>query len=271
MLNRSHSRASSASRCASLLRQCCFLVVYAVSATPLAPRNRLCAGRNGRALISMRGEVLASKPQMLYNGNATRLLAVEYGDVAAGFYGVSQNGPLRLGWGAGSGSGNFLYLFPKSADGVTVAACPGYPRYMGFQEETLIIAAFDDVPEAVRAELSFTLAPNASLGYPDAAPVSYALSAEREQEGVFLFSLATPEEADKQSSANYLLERLAECVDPWSAQLIPGTFADGAPPLQRLCFTMHRAMRSQPLKLLLHGRWCRREISLTRICLSGRF
>ena len=53
---------------------------------------------------------------------------------------------------------------------------------------------------------------------------------------MFLFSLATPEEADKQSSANYLLERLAECVDPWSARLIPGTFADGAPPVATVVF-----------------------------------
>lgn len=211
-------------------------VVYAVSDYPACSPEQALRRAERRALISMRGEVLACEPQMLYNGNATRLLAVEYGDVAAGFYGVSQNGPLRLGWGAESGGGDSLYLFPKSADGVTVAACPGYPRYMGFPEETLIIAAFDDVPEAVRAELSFTLAPNASLGYPDAAPVSYALSAERKQEGVFLFSLATPEEADKQSSANYLLERLAECVDPWSAQLIPGTFADGAPPVATVVF-----------------------------------
>ena len=135
--------------------------VYAVSGYPACSPEQALRRAERRALISMRGEVLASEPQMLYNGNATRLLAVEYGDVAAGFYGVSQNGPLRLGWGAGSGSGDSLHLFPKSADGVTVAACPGYPRYMGFPEETLIIAAFDDVPEAVRAELSFTLAPNA--------------------------------------------------------------------------------------------------------------
>jgi hypothetical protein len=211
-------------------------VVYAVSGYPAFSPEQALRRAERRALISMHGEVLACEPQMLYNSNNTRLLAVEYGDVAAGFYGISQNGPLRLGWGAESGGGNFLYLFPKSADGVTVAACPGYPRYMGFPEETLVIAAFDDVPEAVRAELSFTLAPSASLGYPDAAPISYALSAEREHEGVFLFSLATPEEADKQSSANYLLERLAECVDPWSAQLILGTFADGAPPVATVVF-----------------------------------
>ncbi len=211
-------------------------VVYAVSGYPAFSPEQALRRAERRALISMHGEVLACEPQMLYNSNNTRLLAVEYGDVAAGFYGVSQNGPLRLGWGAESGGGNFLYLFPKSADGVTVAACPGYPRYMGFPEETLVIAAFDDVPEAVRAELSFTLAPSASLGYPDAAPISYALSAEREHEGVFLFSLATPEEANGNASAKYLLERLAECVDPWSAQIILGTFADGAPPVATVVF-----------------------------------
>ena len=63
-------------------------VVYAVSGYPACSPEQALRRAERRALISMRGEVLASKPQMLYNGNATRLLAVEYGDVAAGFYGV---------------------------------------------------------------------------------------------------------------------------------------------------------------------------------------
>ena len=81
-------------------------VVYAVSGYPAFSPEQALRRAERRALISMHGEVLASEPQMLYNSNNTRLLAVEYCDVAAGFYGVSQNGPLRLGWGAGSGSGD---------------------------------------------------------------------------------------------------------------------------------------------------------------------
>lgn len=88
-------------------------VVYAVSGYPACSPEQALRRAERRALISMRGEVLASKPQMLYNGNATRLLAVEYGDVAAGFYGVSQNGPLRLGWGAGKRQRQFPVPIPQ--------------------------------------------------------------------------------------------------------------------------------------------------------------
>ncbi len=201
--------------------------VYTVSGYPAFSPEQALRRAERRALISVHGEVLSSEPQILYNNNKARLLVVEYGNAAAGFYGVSQDSPLKLGWGAHNT--DCLYLFPKSADGVTVAACPGYPRYMAFSEGTLVIAAFDNCPEAVRAELCFTLTPSASFCYPDAVPISYALSAEREHEGVFLFLLETPADLEENSPAQYALQCLSECVDPWSAQIIPGTFDGGMP------------------------------------------
>ena len=47
--------------------------VYAVSGYPAFSPEQALRRAERRALISMRGEVLASEPQMLYNGNATRL------------------------------------------------------------------------------------------------------------------------------------------------------------------------------------------------------
>lgn len=70
--------------------------VYAVSGYPAFSPEQALRRAERRALISMRGEVLASEPQMLYNGNATRLLAVEYGDVAAGFTAFRKT--ARCGW-----------------------------------------------------------------------------------------------------------------------------------------------------------------------------
>ena len=122
---------------------------------------------------------------MLYNDNQTRFLLVEYGEAAAGFYGGCAGRPAQLGWGA-RGSDVF-YLFPKSAGRATVAAYPGYPPFRSFEDELLWIAAFDDFPQAVRAELSFTLVPSDSLGFPDAAPVSYALSSDGSMLGYSCF------------------------------------------------------------------------------------
>ena len=211
-----------------------FLAVYAVSGYPAFSPEGALRRAERRALISMRGEILAEVPQMLYNDNQTRFLLVEYGEAAASFYGVAQDAPLKLGWGA-RGSDVF-YLFPKSAGGATVAAYPGYPPFRSFEDELLWIAAFDDFPQAVRAELSFTLVPSDSLGFPDAAPVSYALSSEREYAGIFLFSLAAPEENLENSSTSYVLQRLAECVDPWSAPVRASTFAGGVLPTATVVF-----------------------------------
>ena len=176
-----------------------FLAAYAVSGYPAFSPEGALRRAERRALISMRGEIL-----------------------------------LKLGWGAHSS--NVFYLFPKSTGGATVAAYPGYPPFRSFEDELLWIAAFDDFPQAVRAELSFTLVPSDSLGFPDAAPVSYALSSEREYAGIFLFSLAAPEENLKNSSTSYVLQRLAECVDPWSAQVRASTFAGGVLPAATVVF-----------------------------------
>lgn len=181
-----------------------------------------------QALVPMDGEILANVPHRSYNRDNARLLAVEYGDAAAGFFcAVRNNGFPNAGWNARYDGA--YYLAPKSQAGATVMAFPGAPSYAGYGQEALLIAVFDEYSAAVRAELTFTLVLAEWLGFGDAGPHTYALEAEREHRGAFFFLLEEQSPSESSLTAErYALESLANLADPWGRSN-NGVFAGGIP------------------------------------------
>ncbi|MBQ7114022.1 MAG: hypothetical protein IJO10_07265 [Clostridia bacterium] len=167
-----------------------------------------------RALIGMEGDVVFETGGMRYNMNATCTLAVRYGNRAAALFGVSQDGPLKLGWDRNS-TGSAYYVFPQDQRGITVAAFTGYPRYMGFPEEAMFIGLFHDMEGADSAELSFTL-----TGEPFGTDFlcDYTLSSVDAGDGFFLFafSSAATDEDFVESPDYHPIRDLAGRIDPWT-------------------------------------------------------
>lgn len=239
----------------SLAAAVLLFTAYVVSGYPAFSPEQALRRAERRALIGLHGNVLATEPQMLLNSSKTQLLIVEYGDAAGAFYDVSQNSPLKTLWGT-SGS-DVLYLFPKAPGGTTVAACPGYPRYLGYPEETLLIAVFDAYPQATRAELSFTLAPKPTAEADTPAVYPFQLEAARETAGLFLFSLSAPESTDEEvvMQNSYVFVSLAELCSSWYKSTITQMFADARIPAT-VRFMTKRGMCSPPWKRSSRGRWC---------------
>ena len=169
-----------------------------------------------RALIGMEGDVVFETGGMRYNMSESRILAVEYGNRAAAFFGVSRDGLLSSGWDRTPYS-NIYCLFPKDPSGLTVAAFPGYPRYLGFPEEAVLIGLFHDVDGAASAELTFTL-----TGTPFGLDFlrTYTLLSVKQGDGFFLFAL-TNESLGEGAHADYVespdypaILDLCERIDP---------------------------------------------------------
>ncbi len=170
-----------------------------------------------RALIGMQGELLGEKASAIsLNGDDTRLLAVSYGSRAAAIFGTARDSFFGAGWSAHD-NGAF-YIVPKSEDGATVMAYPGYPSYIPSFGDPLVLAVFHDFPGAVRAELTLTVETVSS--YTDFS-AAYALEAQQEHEGVFFFIIHNNEDADEtefiNSSETYALWALSKLADPVNA------------------------------------------------------
>lgn len=191
-----------------------------------------------QALVPMDGEILANVPHRSYSRDNARLIAVEYGDAAAGFFcAVRNNGFPNAGWNARYDGA--YYLAPKSQAGATVMAYPGYPRFDAFSVngETLTIAVFDAFPQAVRAELSFTLTCNDAYNPGgDMFSRAYALEAAREFDGLFLFALEATQVDElgllddyAVPPENYAFQFLSQLLDPWNSTSAADYFTGGAP------------------------------------------
>lgn len=171
-----------------------------------------------RALIGMEGDVVFKTGGMRYNMSETCILAVEYGNRAAAFFGVSRDGPFKSGWDRNS-TGSIYYIFPQDPSGITVAAFTGYPRYMGFPEETVFIGLFHNMERAASAELSFTL-----TGEPFGIDFvsDYTLSSVEKGDGFFLFNLSNgadpegPYASFVESPDYHPIRDLTRRIDPWS-------------------------------------------------------
>lgn len=78
-------------------------------------------------------------------------------------------------------------LYIETEGDLTIAAAPDATYYPNSQKAVVPVILFDSVPEAVRAEVDLTLAAE-YRGTPRSK--TYQLSAEREYDGCFLFTIA---------------------------------------------------------------------------------
>ncbi len=199
---------------ALLLTGCIIFFCFMLAGWPAFSPEHALRRAERRALIGTEGDVVFKTGGMRYNMSETCILAVEYGNRAAALFGVSRDGPFKSGWDRNS-TGSVYYIFPQDPSGITVAAFTGYPRYMGFPEETVFIGLFHNMERAASAELSFTL-----TGEPFGIDFvcDYTLPSLDTGDGFFLFAFASAaKDEDFVESPDYHpIRDLTRRIDPWS-------------------------------------------------------